>query len=573
MIITTQNYKDAVQSGSRRDYVVAKFGLFDKKAKGAVSNIVADKQPFNDLNGLIDESLSSFRKYVSCEEDRVLLDGSFYFVYDKTQPNAQQTIPFWSEFFSLADGTFTVNPKITMEFSIDVNLIPITIHCEELVDSVTVRYYLDTVLQDTCVITGNTSITIETTINTIGAFDTLEIEFVKTGTPERYVKVQEIDLGYVRTFGKNEIADFSMTDSLDLFSNTMQSNQLHLTVENPNKLYSLRNPSSEMNYLQERQQMTLYYYVLVNGQYQELPLGTFLIKEFNAPGSYLQFSAYDERYFMNKIYYGSKFYENVPLNTVLLDLFDYFNYTNYVIESNSVTLSGYIPRVDFREALRMICEASKFVAKIDRYGVLTLFDYVNITETPDYIIQPRLISADNPKKSMYNNVIDVSQYKYNVYLDKIVYTAVLDPGTYDILFDEYPAVNLDASNSVATVTINHSYATGANITVTVGGLVEIEARVYTNDKITHRIIKNPTLESTDYAVQSVDNTLITTQFNDIALWKLSGSEIKNYIDMVNLPFLEVGDLVQFEDDEGIEVKTRISRMEFKNSMFIKIEGE
>ena len=81
MINVSQAYKDACESNNRQSYVIAKYGAYNKNAKGQISSVVSNSQEFSNIYKTYNEIKITNFNYISCEPDRVKLNNSFYFSF------------------------------------------------------------------------------------------------------------------------------------------------------------------------------------------------------------------------------------------------------------------------------------------------------------------------------------------------------------------------------------------------------------------------------------------------------------------------------------------------------------
>lgn len=580
MIIVSEEYKNACEKTTRKSYIIAKYGNYNKEAKGLINNVVSDNKSFGNINKTYNETKSTKYNYISCEKDRVKLDGNFYFLSNKNGSNEKEMLAFWSSTLSNANGTFTTDPKIIYSFSSNIDFTEITLYFQEVCSAFNVNYYLGSNLVAQRSITNNSELNVTTETNTSTQanvqFNKLEIEFIRTQTPYRYIKFNEIDFGIYEQFDKEEIADINIIEELNIDSSDLSSNSLSLTIKDNEGDYDVLNPNNKLNKLQERQEISIYHYLQVNGAYQEMPLGTFLLKQFDSSKNLLTIEAYDDIYFMNKTYYGSNFYENEEISVVLNDLFNYFNYTNYNLgnELEGIKLTGYVPNVEFREALRLICEAGGCIIRKTRLGV------TNIYKTSDNTMknfERKIIFQESPSRNLFNNVVDVVEYNYSNQISETeIYNANLNVGEHTILFNKFPIKEntLTKKENNTNYTIVKSYATSCVINVTSATKVVLKATLCEPTSIVKRIAKNTNVVIDDYAISQVDNHLITNANSQtIGNWKLSRKDIKYNFNTLQLPYLEVGDKCTYQtryDSSNSFVPTRI---EFTKSILQTIEGE
>lgn len=564
MIDVTKRYIEACENPIRESYVVAKYGLFNKEAKGNIISVTASTnfKPFSITSQTYDEVKDTTIEYISCEETRVRLDGTFAFLQNKDSSNSNQNIGIWSNEMSNSNGSFTSPYQIIYTFNKNIEFIELTMYFQEVISSMDIYYYLDNSLIYTKSIENNNSLVInthdESVDNSNKFFNKIILSIKSTETGHRYVKLNEIDFGGYQTLNKDDIAELEIIDEISVDSSSMVSNSCQIKIKDLKGEYDFINPYNKLKYLQEKQMLSIYHYLKVGSAYKEVSLGTFLIKDMDYAEKKLIINAYDDRYFMNKTYYGSKFYINEPVKNVLKDLFDYFGYTSdkYIIddELNDNVINGYIKNVKFSEALRLICESCCAVITKDRYGKTYIF---KTYDKPIKLFRNGEYSNASPKKNLYNNVIDVKEYKY-IESNEIVelYKGDLSKGTHVIIFDKSPIIYKNYKDNYSLIkgdisntnyNIISLYATSCVVEVLNDTNVVLQGKVYTSSTTTKRIQKNTLIDVDEYAITSVDNTLINSNnSNDVAMWKLNKSDVKYSFDINSMPYIEVGDMCKIQ---------------------------
>lgn len=580
MIVVSDNYKTACESTSRKSYVVAKYGVYNKEAKSKINNVTSNAKPFANVSKTFNEIKDTRYNYISCELGRVKLDGNYYFISNKNSTNEKEILAYWSSSLSNANGLFATNPKIVYSFSENIEFTELTLYFQEVCEQFSVKYYLDTNLVAQRNVTNNSDLNVTTegaVANAITYFNKIEIEFIKTGTPKRYIKFNEIDFGTYEQFTEEQIADYNIIEELNIDSSSLSSNSLNLTIEDKSGDYDVLNPNNKLKKLQERQEISLYHYLQVGDSFQELPLGTFLLKKFDSKKNYLEIEAYDDTYFMNKTYYGSNFYQNASIGEILGDLFNYFNYSNYVIDStlNNIKLTGYVPNVEFREALRLICEAGCCVVSKTRYGVTRIYKTQNVVAK---YFKRNMIFSENPSRNLFNNVVDVVEYNFGNKTEKDVeiYNAELSVGEHTILYTNFPVdeTTIKKAETNENYTIIKAYATSCVVNVLAQTKVILKAILYSPTNIVKRITKTTDIVVDDYAISKVDNCLITSEnAKTVGDWKLSRKDIKYNFDTLQIPYVELGDTCTYQTAYNTNNTFTPTRIEFTKSIKQNFEGE
>lgn len=610
MINVSEDYKKACNDNNRESYVIAQYGAYDKYAKLYCRLITSrnDIPFFINKNNIIDGRYD-YIKYITCEPNRIKLDGSFCFIKDKNRPSNNEKPGFWIERISNSRGSFsssiynmTYTSFAIFYFSKPIKMTNITLNFQEIITDISIDYRKinNSEIIRQIFINDNDSEIIRT--NFIAKeneyFDYLEISIAKTKEPYRRPKLNEIDFGTIQTFNDEEIEDYSIIQEMSIDSENLSSNSLELTLRDKDGTYDILNPNNKLVYLEERQQISMYHYLKVGNDYKETLLGTFLLKEYDISSQTVKLTCYDDIYFMNKIYYGSKFYKNDNLSLILKDLFNYFNYeeAKYIIEDNvkNIKLTGFVPNVEFREALRLICEASSCVLNKTRNGKIHIFKLDNIVINT---FNRNNIFSEEPSKNSYNDIIQIAEYNYSdIQKDYEIYNSILNKGEYTIIFNDYPIIDttidkfLD-NEQYTDITNEHykdyenfeileKYATSCKLNIKVDNVLVIlkgDYIKYTSSNKTYSIYDENELAyklSSDYSIDKLDNYLITSlNSKNVADWKLSKKSIKYNFDTQVIPYIEIGDRCLYSTKYNTKNLFTITKIEYTKSILQKIEGE
>ena len=580
MIYVSEAYKNACDSSERKSYIVAKYGQFDKSIKGEISKFSSSgSSSFSNEYKAYNDIKETNYNYITCEPNRVRLDNSFFFISNKNQPNTNENIALFSKDITNASGNFdSVSFSFHIYFNRKVAMTDLVLHFQEVCSKFRVVFFDDNQSVYEKTIDNNIEKSVQVVIpsNYLSYFfNRISIIVYTTKEPYRYVKFNEIDFGNFRTFTNDEIVDLNVIDELSIDSSELSSNYLSLTLDDTKQEYNILNPNNKLSFIQEKQEITIYHYLKVVNQYKEIPLGTFLVKDFKVGNNKLQIEAYDDTYFMNKVYYGSKFYNNIPITQIFKDLFNYFDYTNYIIddELNEITLTGYVPNVQFREALRLIAEASCSVINKTRYGKTYIF---KTYDTSVKTFTKRLQFKENHEKNLFNNVIDVNEYSYKAIENQEVYNSNLDIGEHTIILKKYPVlentiVKSDTSNN--NYEIISSSSTSCIVNVINETDVILNATLMEQSNIVKRV-KKQQIEQDEFAISEIRNTLITSSnSSEVANWKLNRGNIVYNFDTIITPYIEVGDTCKYQTQFGNTNEFIPTRIEYDKSFIQHIEGE
>lgn len=597
MINVTPRYREACKSNIRKSYITAKFGIFDNEAKKIISVAQSSNmQPFVDLSDTYDEIRENAKNYISNEPNRLKLDGSFVFIQNKSSHNNLQNTGYWSSVISNGDNTFTANPKITYTLSKPIEFIDLTLYFQEIVSDFNVYYYLDNALKVLRVVTNNKKLIVETKGDPQPFyFNKIEIEFVKTGVPRRFIKLNEIDFGYYRIISKDEISSLDIIEEISVDSSEIISKSMTLGIKDNKGEYDILNPYNNLKYLKEKQELNIYHNLEVGSLNQEILLGTYMIKSFNNEPKKLLIECYDNLYFMNRVYYNGKYYVNEPISNVVEDLFNYYGYpqNKYEIDKeDSVllgkTISGFIPIVEFKEALRLICESVCAVVKTTRDGKIFIFR--NIGNSVKLFTQSEIKNSQS-QNNIFNSAVEINEYTYVQQNDEPIeiYKSTLKKGINNIVFDKAPinyplyknninGIKYGDTDKYNIIDLGASACTIEVLTDTANVLLKAVVLEYiVNSK---KYYKNENEEVDEFSVAIVDNTLISSSNSqEVANWKLNRGLMTYSFECNSTPYLEVGDKCKYElpyrDISGNIIKRdfMITKLEFGLGITQEVGGE
>lgn len=598
MINVSDDYKNACNKNVISSYVVSKIGFYDKEAKGSINSVTStNKLSICDLSKTYNNIKTSNINYITCEPNRVKLDGSFVFM--KWESNSNTDIAYWSDNVSNRNGDFSTTISIEYTFSKQISFTFLSLHFQEVCADLDINYYLKNELIYTRQIRDNNLLSFETydseNPNPIQYFDKISIVFLKTKEPYRRIRFNEIDFGSYETIEKDKITELSMIKECSIDSSDLPSSSCNITIRDDKGDYDILNPNNKLRFLQERQEISLYHYLKVKNQYKEVSLGTFYLKNFNYSNRKLELECYDITYFMNQTYYESPFYTNGSATKILTDIFNKMNYDrkkyNISSELDSIYFWGYIPVVSFKEALRIVAEACNAIITIGNYGVIKIFkNSNNNVSAKDFELKE--ISESKPTQNLYNNVIDIAEYAYVAsYSDKKIYSKKMNKGTYTIKFTEFPICYYKYKDDFSLIKSDTSDKDKYNI-LSLGACactievledstnVELKAWIYNDNKVTKRFQKDNINSNDEYYIGEIDNPLIDKNNSvNLANWKLNRKEISYSFKSNIMPYLELGDLctqtIPYKRITGEEIKKDfvITKLELNLGIKQNVEGE
>lgn len=598
MINVSEDYKNACNKNVISSYVVSKIGFYDKEAKGSINSVTStNKLSICDLSKTYNNIKTSNINYITCEPNRVKLDGSFVFM--KWGSNSNTDIAYWSDNVSNGNGDFSTTISIEYTFSKQISFTFLSLHFQEVCTDLDINYYLNNELVYTRQIRGNNLLSFGTydseNPNPIQYFDKISIVFLKTKEPYRRIRFNEIDFGSYETIEKDKITELSMIKECSIDSSDLPSSSCNITIRDDKGDYDILNPNNKLRFLQERQEISLYHYLKVKNQYKEVSLGTFYLKNFNYSNRKLELECYDITYFMNQTYYESPFYINGSATKILTDIFNKMNYDskkyNISSELDKIYLTGYIPVVDFKEALRMVAEACNAIITIDNYGVIKISKLPNNDDSAKDF-QLKEISDSKPTQNLYNNVIDITEYLYSINInDEKIYSKTMNKGKYIIEFTKFPIVYSLYENNFDLLKYDNGHKSKYNI-LSLGACactievledntnVELMAKIYIKEISVKRFQKDNLNSNDEYSIGKIDNKFINyLNAENLANWKLNKQEISYSFKSNIIPYLELGDKctqeIPYKTNTGEQIKKDfvITKLELNLGIKQNVGGE
>ena len=224
----------------------------------------------------------------------------------------KEKIGFASSAVSKPDGTFETNPIITMQWdSVQLDeLFGLTINWAqafgEYATSFLVSIYNGSSLIDNFAVTDNSKVS--TVINhTLTNFTKIVLEIRGWSKGGHRARVDEILLGYIVTFDKNEITAFEFTSETDPISTALPTRKITFSLDNTDGKYNPDNPQSIGKYLDVQQLIQASYGYKIGGNIEWIKCGDFWLSDWNVPtnGITASFTAGGLLDFMQAKYIGT----------------------------------------------------------------------------------------------------------------------------------------------------------------------------------------------------------------------------------------------------------------------------
>ena len=234
------------------------------------------------------------------------------------------------------------------------------------------------------------------------------------------LKVKSIQFGIGLQFTDAQILHTTRNNVVSHISAEIPTKQFNFTINNRSNDFSRDNPYGYSNYLQEKQEVTFEYgRDMPDGSVYKIKGGKVLLKSWTSNDYEASFTCVGYLDFLDGKYNLGKIYpEGISAYDLAEDVLFDANITNYKLDDSMkrIQIFNPVPVCEYRDALKMIANASRCVLYEDRDGNICIsnsntpsFIYTcTFTGATDYCI-PSAIFDDN---SLYNYADAEHEYVY-----------------------------------------------------------------------------------------------------------------------------------------------------------------
>lgn len=446
-----------------RTYCIAEMKFVDVSALSDAAIETNNNQDVGNVNLFQTETEQA--SYGTLEHNQFVLDESL-----EQLPDTPTDIAFWSKEKSGSDCTFASNPKITIAFNSQHSSAGLTFYfAQEYPAELKITWYASTgtKLQTKTFYPDSLIYICRQQMENYGR---IEIEFVKTLFPYRYIKLQRILYGLYIAWKDDEIQTAKIQEEVDLTSGTLSINTADIAIIDTLNEFDIGNENGTWKSVQKTQEIVLSEYK--DGEI--IPVGTFFIDTHSFSENVASFGMIDSIGLMDKYtFYEGDIYVNTKAGKILEQVFSCAGIKKYSIsdEVYNTVLTGYLPVQTCREALQMICFACGAVAddsrsdtvkvyKPDRYvkfligtdrkfsggSKVTLDDYVSgvSIECSNYVL-------DSESSEIYNDILLAGDTKITFSEPYKADTVTVSAGSIKEVKTNYVIVSMD-EEGICTIT-------------------------------------------------------------------------------------------------------------------------
>lgn len=348
-----------------RTYCRAEIKFIDVTALADASVTTDDNQGIGSIELFAEQTEQ--KSYGTFELNQFVLDGSKSVLTENPKD-----IAFWNDALSKEDCTFETDPKITVTFQEQHTSAAITLYFEdEPPAELKITWYTiagtklitETFYPDSLIYVCN---------NQVQNYGKIEIEFVRTSFPQRYIKIQYILYGKYIVWDKDMIQTAKVQEDIDVTSASLSINEADISIVDMNNDFDAENENGAWNSVQKTQEVTLSEFN--NGNM--IPMGAFFIDDFSFSKNIAKFKLVDVVGLLDKYtFYEGQVYNNVRAGVILNAIFATAGIKKYVIdeEVGNTLLSGYLAIQTCRKALQQVCFACGAVADDSRSDTIKVY--------------------------------------------------------------------------------------------------------------------------------------------------------------------------------------------------------
>ncbi len=429
-----------------RTYCRAEMKFIDVTALADASVTTDDNQGIGSIELFAEQTEQ--KSYGTFELNQFVLDGSKSVLTENPKD-----IAFWNDALSKEDCTFETDPKITVTFQEQHTSAAITLYFEdEPPAELKITWYTiagtklitETFYPDSLIYVCN---------NQVQNYGKIEIEFVRTSFPQRYIKLQYILYGKYIIWDKDMIQTAKMQEDIDVTSATLSINEADISIVDMNNDFDAENENGAWNSVQKTQEVTLSEFN--NGNM--IPMGAFFIDDFSFSKNIAKFKLVDVVGLLDKYtFYEGQVYNNVRAGVILNAIFATAGIKKYVIdeEVGNTLLSGYLAIQTCRKALQQVCFACGAVADDSRSDTIKVYK-------PDRYVKS---TVGTDRKFNGNTKVSLEKYISGVNIEMKNYA--LEEKNSDIYKKTLPAGD-------TKITFSSPYLP-SSITASVGTLKEVK---------------------------------------------------------------------------------------------------
>ena len=403
MYNVSQAYKESMRHPViNHSYMKVMLGLINQEAQ--MSAQVENQSQYTEYS----EFLTLFTKndignmYASYEQDFWKADGSMYFL-PRSQTNYRKN-------GIITEDLFASNLLIKFSFGYGASDIR----------GLTVQFGHNYPTQFTVITSEGTEYQFENdsdkfeTEQVFENTDSLTLRIESMNVPNNRVRIYYVKFGLGLEYDNEWIMNANSSSILSAINEDLPEVNFSVTLKNDDQRFNVDNPSSEINFLESGQNLSVSYgYELDDGSIEWMQLHSLLVSEWSADDTQATIKAVDRFKYMSEKYYKGIYYDNgislydlaeLVLEDAGVESEDYYldSYLKKVIVHNP------LPNSSHKEALQIIANAGRCIMDYDRYGRIRIYSAF----IPEYTISANLEEYYSNAENVMENTEKIHYASY-----------------------------------------------------------------------------------------------------------------------------------------------------------------
>lgn len=539
------------------------FGLFAQSIKQAGLYGMGELQPFSKVSDLKTGNITRL-PYATYEPEYWLLDGDYKF---KPINDALVHVGIMSLEMSDQNGIFSADiypPLMQINFDTPQDLDGITFGFSEFTNDyaseIIVSYVnvtFDLIRTDTYHPTSWEFFTNQP----VTGVRRIDIKFISTNKPYRYLRLKEINFGTLLYFTQPDIKSAFVIEEINPLSIELPIGTLELDLFSSDAAFNIVDPTGDFTVLQNKQPLDVYEMVGVQKTY----IGQFYLHTWeNRSDTEINFKCVDVLGVLDEIPYMGGIWIAGTTVGVLLDAMMGAINMPYELDPalTSTVVKGWIPVCKYREAIQQIAFMAGAVVTCARVGILQINECVLAQDVSDFSFSITKAQKGADQSLILKNLVtgvEITAHNYvaNTNVTEL-YNGTLTTGTHTIIFN---APMHDLSISGATIT-----ASGANyavLNVAATGTIVLSGQGYSDTRQIGAVY-NTSLEAgvTQNIISITDATLVNTSNMTVLSQHVFNYYQQRYLQKVKLysPDASVGDSVRIDTFRNKQIGAVVEKM-------------
>ena len=395
---------------------------------------------------------------------------------------------------------------------------------------------------------------------------TITLKIKAMSVPNNRIRLFYVRFGLGIQYDNEWIITADSTSTLSFINEDLPEIYFSVNLKNNDQRFNVDNPSSEINFLETGQNVSVQYgYELNDGTVEWQQLHTLLVSEWSADDTQATIKAVDRFKYMSDSYYKGQYYEDgISLYDLAVLVFEDAGVesSEYYIEPylKNVIVHNPLPNVTHKEALQIIANAGRCILHIDRYGKIRL--------RTSFVPDKEISSNGTVYFSDVAGVCDSRQknpaasYEQDFFKANGSFVFPVRSGIQSAYISEQISGNdcTFSENPIITIKLQSNYTCyGINIRFSSALPAEMIMRVYSGENILDTLQINE-IESYEFE--------ITHDFTEFDKMEIEFVKTENPNNRIHLDYIEFGSesgyTIEYDDLYSDPLGTQVEKMKNLN---------